>query len=184
MSHDGVIDLRHLTYHDLGLFADIDRAEHLDVIYSIVDDELVSTSVDIEVPTWDSTGSGEHSVARIVEFCAPLISDGAIFVGAFDRERVAGLVIVDPVFEPGLAWLSILHVSRWARRRGVGSRLWDAAVDAARAAGAPRLYVSATPTRSAVDFYLGHGCRLAGPATNHALHRQEPDDIHLICHSA
>ena len=179
-----VIELRHLTYDDLGLFADIDRAEQVDVMYRLVDDELSPTSVDIEVPPWDPAGSGEHSVAHIVDFCAPLVSDGAIFVGAFDRQRVAGLDIVVPDFEPGLAWLAILHVSRWARRRGVGSTLWNSAVETARAAGAQRLYVSAAPTRSAVDFYLSHGCRLAGSATNSELHRQEPDDIHLICHIA
>ncbi len=181
MRDDDGIDLRHLTSTNLDLFADIDRAEHVDVLYNLVDGELHANPVDIDVPSWDSTGSGDHSVASIVEFCGPLISGGALFMGAFEGDRVAGLVIVDPVFEPGMAWLSMLHVSRWARRLGVGSTLWNAAVDAATAAGAQRLYVSATSTGSAVNFYLSRGCHLAGTATSPELYRQEPDDIHLIC---
>lgn len=40
-------------------------------------------------------------------------------------------------------------------------------------------YVSATPTGSAVGFYLGQGCRLADPGHS-ALFADEPEDIHLV----
>ena len=36
------IDLGHLTYHDLDLFYDIDRAEHVDVMYRLVNGWLAS----------------------------------------------------------------------------------------------------------------------------------------------
>jgi len=42
------------------------------------------------------------------------------------------------------------------------------------------MYVSATPTGSAVGFYLSRGCELADPP--HAeLFALEPEDIHLVC---
>ncbi len=47
-------------------------------------------------------------------------------------------------------------------------------------AGATSLYVSATPTASAIGFYLGQGCGLADPV-HPALYAAEPDDIHLVC---
>ena len=57
--------------------------------------------------------------------------------------------------------------------------LWDECVRLARGSGATQMYVSATPTRSAVGFYLSRGCRLAQPV--HArLFEEEPEDIHLI----
>ncbi len=84
-----------------------------------------------------------------------------------------------PTFEPGLAWLATLHVSRTHRRRGVASALWEAGVALAREAGARSLYVSATPTGSAVGFYLGRGCQLADPV-HLELFANEPEDIHLI----
>ena len=48
------------------------------------------------------------------------------------------------------------------------------------AAGARSLYVSATPTGSAVGFSLGRGCRLADPV-HPELFTDEPEDIHLVC---
>jgi hypothetical protein len=48
----------------------------------------------------------------------------------------------------------------------------------ARADGARRLYVSATPTRATVDFYLRQGFEpLVVP--NEKLFALEPDDIHM-----
>ena len=91
-----------------------------------------------------------------------------------------GLATVHPTFEPGLAWLATLHVSRPHRRSGAASALWDAGVALAREAGARSLYVSATPTGSAVGFYLGRGCRLADPV-HPGLFAREPEDIHLTC---
>ena len=44
------------------------------------------------------------------------------------------------------------------------------------AASATRMYVSATPTDSAVNFYSRPGCVLAGPP-HQALFDREPEDI-------
>jgi len=100
-------------------------------------------------------------------------------LGAFNGERVAGVAVVAPSFEPPLAWFAYLDVNRADRRHGVASALWDAAGHLARASGARQLYVSATPTASAVGFYLSRGCRLADPV-HPVLFEHEPDDIHLV----
>jgi len=43
------------------------------------------------------------------------------------------------------------------------------------------MYVSATPTGSAVQFYLKQGCQLAGPdEIVPELFELEPDDVHLV----
>ena len=51
--------------------------------------------------------------------------------------------------------------------------------DIAVANGAESIYVSATPTESAVGFYLRQGCRLAHPV-HPDLFAAEPEDIHLV----
>jgi hypothetical protein len=53
------------------------------------------------------------------------------------------------------------------------------AADRARARGARFLYISATPSQSAIGFYLGHGSRLA-PQVDEELFALEPEDIHLV----
>lgn len=173
--------VRRLGVDDLSLIATIDRSEHVDVEYAVIDGALTEQPVTMaDIPTWEQTGSGEFSVAAHVEFCEPLIANGAVLFGIIDDERAVGLAVLDSAFEPQLAWLAFLHVSRPHRRRGAAHALWSAAADAAREAGATSMYVSATPTGSAVGFYLRQGCRLADPV-HPALFAHEPEDIHLVC---
>jgi GNAT superfamily N-acetyltransferase len=166
---------------DLSRIGDIDRTEHVDVQLGVVDGRLVEQPVVMaDIPAWDPVGSGPHSVAAHIEWCETVLASGAAFLGALDGDQTAGLAIVDPSFEPELAWLAFLHVSRPHRRRGVASALWGAAVAIAREADAAAIYVSATPTGSALGFYLRQGCRLADPV-HPDLYAHEPDDIHLVC---
>lgn len=183
--------VRRLAATDVSLVAGIDRSEHVDVEYAVIDGRLVPRPVTVvEVPSWDPAGTGPHSVAAQIEHCGSLIAAGATLLGATaddadhpdDACRVAdayGLAIVDPGFEPPMAWLAFLYVSRSHRRLGVAQALWNAAVEDARAAGAELMYVSAVPTGSAVGFYLRQGCRLADPV-HPMLFEHEPDDIHLV----
>ena len=149
------------------------------VVYAVVDGVLREREgpVDPEhVPPWTAEGD-EHSVASHVASCAPVLARGGVLLAADDG---AGVAVVEPAFEPGLAWLAWFHVSNPHRRRGVATALWQAAAARARAAGSTRMYVSATPTGSAVGFYLRQGCTLASPP--HAeLFAHEPEDIHLVC---
>jgi len=137
-------------------------------------------SVITDIAAWDPTGSGPHSVAAEIAFCSSVIARGGILLGAFAAERTVGLAIIRPAFEPLLAWLAFLHVSRPYRRRGAAQALWSVAADIAVANGAKSMYVSATPTESAVGFYLQQSCRLADPV-HPDLFAAEPEDIHLVC---
>ena len=175
------LSVRRLDSTDVGLIAQIDRSEHIEVEYTVVDGRLAERPVSYpDVPNWDPVGTGSFSVAAHIAFCEPLVADGADFLGAFRGGDLAGLAIVDPDFEPSLAWLAFLHVSRPHRRTGVATALWAEAVAIATAANVSRMYVSATPTGSAVGFYLSRGCNLADPV-HPDLYELEPDDIHLIC---
>ena len=175
------MQVRRLPAEDVALVATIDRSEHVNVQYRVIDGELQPIAATIaEVAAWDPTGSGPHSVTAEIAFCASVVAHGGILLGAFDGERTAGLAIVHPAFEPLLAWLAFLHVSRPSRRRGAAQALWNAAADIAVAAGAESIYVSATPTGSAVGFYLRQGCRLADPV-HPELFAAEPEDLHLVC---
>jgi hypothetical protein len=53
--------------------------------------------------------------------------------------------------------LAFLHVSRPFRRKGAAQALWNVAAELSAANGAESMYVSATPTASAVGFYLPTG---------------------------
>ncbi len=175
------MNIRHLGLDDVDLIASIDRSEHIETEYCVVAGELRERPVSIsDIPPWDLEGDGPHSVAYQIGVCADLVRNGAVLLGAFDDDQLLGLAVVNPSFGPRMAWLAFLHVSAPSRRRGVATELWEAAAELARASGAEMLYVSATPTGSAVGFYLRQGCGLADPP-HPVLWAKEPDDIHLIC---
>jgi ribosomal protein S18 acetylase RimI-like enzyme len=176
-----VWEVQRLCADDLELIAMIDRSERVDLQYAVVDGVLTDRPIAmVEVPPWDPTGDGPFSVAHHLAFCRPLLARGAALFGVLDGAQPAGLVVVEPDFEPGLARLAWLHVSRPYRRRGVAEALWATAAEAARVGGARSMYVSATPTGSAVGFYLSRGCRLAEPPHPDLL-AEEPEDIHFVC---
>jgi hypothetical protein len=117
-----VMRVKRLRAEDVSLVGAIDRSEHIDVQYRVSEGQLRQVPAAItEVPTWDSTGTGPHSVAAEIEFCSSVVARGGVLLGTFDAERTAGLAIVHPSFEPPLAWLAFLHVSRPYRRRGCGA---------------------------------------------------------------
>lgn len=177
----GGVVLRELGVDDVWRIGEIDRSERVDVEYTVTDHRIVERPVSMrEVPTWRVAGTGPHTVADVVGFVEPIVAGGATFLGAFDGDTLAGVGVVDATFEPGVAWLAFLHVTRRYRRSGVASTLWEAAAEVARDAGAATMYVSATPTGSAVGFYLSRGCELAEPV-HRDLYELEPDDIHLTC---
>jgi GNAT superfamily N-acetyltransferase len=170
-----------LPADDVALVAQIDRSEEVAVEYFVAAGQLRTREPTmVAVPSWDHDGSGPHSVAAHEQFCARVVTAGGHLLGAYGADGFLGLAVVQPDFEPRLAWLAFLHVSREHRRLGAATALWNRAVDLGRLAGDDEIYVSATPTGSAVGFYLGRGCRLAVPP-HPRLYAEEPDDIHLVC---
>jgi hypothetical protein len=117
-----VMRVKRLRAEDVSLVGAIDRSEHIDVQYRVSEGQLRQVPAAItEVPTWDSTGSGPHSVAAEIDFCSSVVARGGVLLGTFDEEWTVGLAIVHPSFEPLLAWLAFLHVSRPYRKKGRGA---------------------------------------------------------------
>jgi ribosomal protein S18 acetylase RimI-like enzyme len=177
---NGTIEIRELAPDGIELIREIDRSEHVDRHYAVRGGRLQSADVDIDVPPWDPEGHGDHSSARRIAEFRPVVESGATLLGAFVDGVFAGIAIVDPTFEDRTAWFAFLHVSRAQRRRGVAAALWAAGSKIAADAGAASMYVSATPSGSAVGFYTSRGCKLAEPP-HPALFAKEPEDIHLVC---
>jgi GNAT superfamily N-acetyltransferase len=174
------MEIRRLAADEVGLVRDIERAEHVDVQYAVVGGRLVEVPVTmVEIPSWPEEGERDFNIAHHVRTLTQHIADGCSVFGAFEGDEVLGMAAVDPSFEPPMAWLAWLHVGRPHRRRGVAAALWAESAAVATAAGATSMYVSATPTGSAVGFYRSRGAELARPL-HPKLFALEPEDIHLI----
>jgi GNAT superfamily N-acetyltransferase len=174
-----MITLRHMAGSELERIGEIDRSEHVTQEYSYRHGSLEGRSVDIEVPTWSRSGDHEHSVPHNVRAWQPILDRGGTLLGAFDAGSLAGFAIYRPDLAEGMANLAALYVSRSYRRKGVGALLTNEVARLARAAGARRLYVSATPSDSSVGFYRSYGFEPTDEP-NAALFALEPHDIHMI----
>lgn len=170
-------DLRELRPDELSCLASIDRSETIDGQYRVVDGALQLVSTHLEAGAWPPAERDAYA-GRLRELQA---AGGSVF-GAWDGGTLLGFVSLDVGGvggDPGLLKLDMLYVSAGQRGRGLGRALTEQAMARARELGARALYISATPTRATVAFYLGLGARLADrPDT--ALLALEPDDIHLL----
>ena len=173
------MNIRRLPADSMNLLAQIDRSEQVDYAYRVVDGRLERYPVDWNIPTFRPDGSGHHSVQLHVDTWRPVLEDEGILLGAFEGEDLAGLAIVVPEFEPEMAWMAYMHISRDFRRRGAGTLLWNAAEQIARDSGATSMYVSAIPSGPAIDFYVGRGCQPVDEP-HPELFEMEPEDIHLV----
>jgi len=159
-----------------GRLEEIDRSEHVTLIYQYKDGQLTTQTVDWQVPVWTP-----DELRHLHELFDPMLAAGATLLAALDGDQLAGLAILRYHLTPRMAQLAFLYVNQGYRRRGIARRLTDEMIRRAKADGATEIYVSATPSGSAVGFYRGVGFELAPPERIHPeLFALEPEDIHLI----
>jgi len=176
----GKIIVKHLEPSELYVLNEIDRSEHITLHYLQKDGALMVETVNWQVPNWQRA-DGEHSVEHLICEVKPMLEAGAVLLGAFDCHRLAGIGVLRFRLTGTMAQLALLHVSRAYRRRGIARKLTEEMIRLARANGATEMYVSATPSGSAVGFYSSQGFK---PAPTERIHPElfelEPEDIHMI----
>lgn len=163
---------------DLRRIGEVDRSERVTVQYVVQAGVLERKTVNWDVSPWPEDGADDFSVRGLVEKWGPILSDGGTLLGAATGRSLIGFAIHRPDLSPGVSELVALYVDQRARRRGVAGALLDEVERLARLAGARSLYASATPSGSAVGFYLRKGFVLASPP-NAKLAALEPEDIQM-----
>ena len=171
--------IRALDRDDLGRVGDIDRTEHIAVLYEQRGTDLVERRGDWSASAWDPEGSGPHSVEAQRRALMAFAAAGGVALGAFEGERLVAIGMVVPHIRPAVARLAYLHVSREHRSTGLGGRLCAELESIARDVGDTEMVVTATPSEQTVRFYLRHGYSpMAEPLPE--LFEEEPDDVHLL----
>jgi ribosomal protein S18 acetylase RimI-like enzyme len=173
-----MIEYRQMNPSEIARIAEIDRSEQVTLGYVFREGKLEAEKVDWQVPRWFAAGP-EHSVQAMVEFLSPLLEGGATMWGAFEGDSLVGVMVYRPDLTEIMAQLVFLHVSNGYRRQGIAARLTAECIRLAQADGAKQLYVSATPSESAVGFYQNQGFRLVDKP-HPELHALEPEDIHMF----
>ena len=167
------IIIRLLAEDELSRINEIDVSEEGTVIYHCVDGILRTTTEQWARPQW----SAETWQARLHHWVEDLQPD--LFLGAFVDEQLVGLASSRYHLTKTMAQLTTLHVDRNHRRQGVARALVQEVIRLVRENGAQSLYVSATESASAVNFYLSQGFRPTD-SPDPVLFALEPNDIHMV----
>lgn len=170
------LTIRQLRREEIACVWNIDRSELIENVYRFEDGTLSVHPQRIEVAGWPPGNAEKYT---------PILLDcfdrGGWFYGAFDDERLIAVAVLESSFignHNDQLQLKFLHVSRSYRGKGWGRKLFELARETARAGGAKRLYISATPSENTINFYTRLGCTVAKEA-NPELFALEPEDIHL-----
>ncbi len=177
MPHSGTnTSFRELVEQELIRISEIDRSEEILEQYVVVNGKLVLSSCSIS-----SSGFDPKELAEIIGRQHKILEQKGFVFGAFNGEKLIGVASLENRkrgAQHDYLKMDILYVSNTYRVKGVGSQLLNNCKEKALRLGAEKLYVSATPTQTTVDFYLKHGATLTSEIDSE-LYKLEPDDIHL-----
>jgi predicted N-acetyltransferase YhbS len=170
------MNIRPLQRDEIPLTWQIDRREVIENIYYLRDGKLVLEPEHYDMQGWPP-GEAEHYTPILLD----CYDHGGFFWGAFENDKLIGVSVLESKFigsKYDTLQLKFLHVSRDCRGQGLGTKLFDMAVQKAKELGAKKLYISATPSENTVNYYLRLGCVLTAEL-DPELFALEPEDIHL-----
>lgn len=167
-----------ITYREITIdeiyqhILEVDVSEHGELIYLWQDGELVTQPL-----VWDRPPRTAETWQENWASVLPL--PGVKAWGAFEDEVMVGIIVYRPYLTNDMAQLDALFVDRHHRQQGIASHLTWLLERQAIEDGHKRLYVSATESKSAVNFYISQGF-IPTQDVQPELYALEPNDIHMI----
>lgn len=166
--------IRPLKIEELSRVSEVDISESGTLVY-----KQAGPQVEVTHEEWLRPHRSEAGWNRYIESWKPMLQRGGTVIGAFDGDTLVGVAVLRLRLTERTAQLAALFVSKDHRRLGVATRLTAEVARLARLSGASALYVSATPSESAVGFYTIQGFRPT-EQVNEELYELEPEDIHMV----
>jgi len=168
--------IRDIKREEIKEIRELDRSEIVEQIFYYRNGKLVLEDEYYDVKNWNL-----EELEHIIRDLYDLYDQGGIFYGAFISHKLIGIIALETKFigsNNDQLQVVFLHVEHNYRDKGLGTNLMNLVIKRARNMGAKKLYISATPSKHTIDFYLGLGCKLASEI-NPELFKLEPEDIHL-----
>jgi GNAT superfamily N-acetyltransferase len=166
-----------MTEEQVDKLKEIDRSEHIDLIYEMQNGEMIELRAPHECPSWDEDLLHEMEGRYLLE-----LRNGGMAIGAFDADTLVGFGVLAHQWrgeQQDRLQIDLMYVSRNYRRQGIGTQIMQTLAEEAKRRGAKYLYISSTETRSAVSFYKSNGSQLTKDV-DPELFKKEPKDIHMV----
>ncbi len=171
------MQIKTLANSDIVRLREIDRTERIRILFTYKEGELEEERIAYKVPPWN-----DEKVESLIKDVTPELEKGGVLLGALDGSKLAGVAVLGnrPICDDAeMLQFVLLHVSEKYRRQGVAGKLVEKLIEIAKERGAKQLYISATPSDSAIGFYFSLGSKLA-PKVDKEQYEWEPEDIHLV----
>ncbi len=170
------MDIRAVKRKEIEDVRKIDRSEIINQIYYYKHGKLI-----LKNEYYDVTGWEPDNIERNINNLYDLYDRGGHLFALFHDERIIGVIALECKFigsNNDQLQVVFLHIDKNYRKKGYGKILMNQTKERAKELGAKKLYISATPSKNTVDFYMHLGCKLASEI-NDDLYQLEPYDIHL-----
>lgn len=170
------MEIRTLKRQEIEKVRNINRSEVVKQIYYYEDGKLTLEDEFYDIKGWDPS-----ELERSIEHLYDIYDRNGTLFGAFDGNELIAVTALESAFigrKHDQLQLYFHHVDSRYRHRGIGGKLLKKVMAKAKKSGAKKLYISATPSKNTIDFYMHMGCRLA-TELNPKLFKLEPEDIHL-----
>jgi predicted N-acetyltransferase YhbS len=170
------LKIREINRQQIEEVRNLNRREIVEQVYYYKKDLLVLKDEYHDIRDWNP-----DELEQNIKDLYDLHDRGGIFYGAFLDHKLIGIIALESNFigsNKNQLQVLFLHIDAKHRDKGLGTKLMSLVKKRAKRMGARRLYISATPSKHTIDFYLGLGCKLASEI-NPKLYELEPEDIHL-----
>jgi GNAT superfamily N-acetyltransferase len=168
--------IRAIRRREIEKVRNIDRSEIVEELYYLDAGTLVLKNEFYDIKGWNTS-----ELERCIKHLYDIYDRNGTLLGAFDGNKLVAVSALESEFigtRGDQLQLYFLQVDSKFRRMGIGGKLLKKAMVKAKKLGAKKLYISATPSKNTIDFYMHMGCKLASEV-NLRLYNLEPEDIHL-----
>ena len=163
-----IVEIKHI--HEITL----DYSESVKENYKLCNNELLLFEYACEIPNLEGSAR-EQRKSNLSEI---LQNDGVI-LNDICCNRIVGIAsLKNKLYRKGRMQLYSLHIDREFRGKGIGKSLFEGIEAIAKEKCAKGLYISASPKKNTIDFYLKQGAIITKDIEEE-LYREEPEDIHL-----
>jgi ribosomal protein S18 acetylase RimI-like enzyme len=169
-----MVSIRQMSPEELTRVEEIDVSESSDLVYYYIGGKIATRREARHRSPRNTEAWGNY-----IEQWKAALERGGATLGAFDEKRLVGIAVLQYHLTERMAHLVALFVSKDYRRQGIASQLTQEIMRLAKAHRASEIYVSATPSESAIGFYRSQRFVLA-QQVHKDLYALEPEDIHLI----
>ncbi|MBA7562332.1 hypothetical protein ES708_03984 [subsurface metagenome] len=168
--------IRDIKREEIKEIRELDISEIVEQIYYYRNGRLVLEDEYYDIKNWVL-----EELEQYIRDLYDLYDQGGIFYGAFINHKLIGIIALGSKFigsNNDQLRVVFLYVDHNYRDKGLGTNLMNLVIKRARNMGAKKLYISATPSKHTIEFYVGLGCKIASEI-NPELFKLEPEDIHL-----